>query len=495
VVQGNLVQTGGLLKGSSLLTVYGGASLLGGVESGAATTRLYGTSVLGGAFQLDGGRTVENDGWLNWSSGNVDLGTGDPSAITQTGTLTNVAGATVFVTSDGRIATQGADTSTVNNAGVIAVFAGAGETDIDAVLNDTGGLQVQSGVLGLNGGGTLAAAGVYVAPNAILQFGTAAATGTGGNFAFNGGPYVASNTVVDAGVVDLSTVSGISFGASLTINASGTLLLGATFPGAATLTQTGGVLSGTGYFTASGPAQLDGGLETGSGVTDLEGGGSIGGAVQFDGGRSLENDGTLTWTGGSITLGGGDSTTTDHTAALINTEVFDIETAGSINSADFPGAGTISNTGTIISGGLGTTEVFANLFNNGVVDVTAGTLSLEQGVGDSGTFLLDGAATTLDFVSGAAASDTMQFLHPGGTLEVDSNGQFGPTISGYAAGDVIDAGAVGFVTGTTTVGFSGGTLTVSHGAQSALFSLSGAYDSSEFQIGSDGHGGTAVTYS
>ena len=65
----------------------------------------------------------------------------------------------------------------------------------------------------------------------------------------------------------------------------------------------------------------------------------------------------------------------------------------------------------------------------------------------------------------------MQFLHPGGTLEVDSTGLFGPTISGFAAGDVIDAGAVGFVTGTTTVGFNGGTLTVTDGAQSAAFTL------------------------
>ena len=44
--------------------------------------------------------------------------------------------------------------------------------------------------------------------------------------------------------------------------------------------------------------------------------------------------------------------------------------------------------------------MYANLFNNGVVDVTAGTLALEQGVGGTGTFLLDGAAT-LDFVNGA----------------------------------------------------------------------------------------------
>jgi len=348
-------------------------------------------------------------------------------------------------------------------------------------------------VLGLNGGGTANAGNLFVAANAVVQFGTMAATGTGGTFVFNGGPYIASNTVVNGSTVDLSAVSGVSFGASLTVSA-GTLLLGGDFPSAANFNQTGGEVSGTGILAVSSAAALSGGLETGTGRTDLQGGGAISGPVSFDGGRSLENDGTLTWTGGAITLGGGDGATSNHSATLINTGVFEIETNGTLNGAGFPGTGTVSNSGTILANGYGTTEVYANLFNNGVVDVGAGTLVLEQGVGGTGTFLLTGA-TTLDFVSGAGSSDTIQFVHPGGTLEVDSAGQFGPTIAGFAAGDVIDVRAVGFVTGTTTVGFNAGTMTVSEGPQSAGFSLSGTYAANGFQIiGSDGHGGTEVTY-
>jgi hypothetical protein len=101
----------------------------------------------------------------------------------------------------------------------------------------------------------------------------------------------------------------------------------------------------------------------------------------------------------------------------------------------------------------------------------------------------------LDFVNGADSSDTMQFLLPGGTLESGSAGQFGPTISGFAAGDVLDAGAIGFVSGTTSVGFNAGTLTVSDGAPGASFVLSGSYAAGGFHIiGSDGHGGTEVGY-
>jgi hypothetical protein len=290
--------------------------------------------------------------------------------------------------------------------------------------------------------------------------------------------------------VDLSAVSGVSFGASLTVS-SGELLLGGDFPSAQSFEQTGGEVSGMGIFTVASSAQLDGGLETGSGRTDLQAGGSISGPAQFDGGRSLENDGTLTWTGGSIMLGGGDTATANHSATLINTAMLEIETDGTINSASFPGTGTISNSGTILkAGGLAMTAVYANLFNNGVVDVTAGTLALEQGVGGTGAFLLDGAAT-LDFVNGAATSNTMQFLHPGGTLEVDNTGLFGPAISGYAAGDVIDAGAV-LSALSPTYGFNSGTLTVTDGTNSAMFALSGSYTTSDFYLTSDGQGGTAV---
>jgi len=489
--QGVLEQGGGLLTGSGVFTVFGGAALMGGVQSGPGTTRLFGTNVLGGSLQIDGGRTVENDGWMNWSSGNIALGSGDPSAAEQTGTITNAAGAVFYVTADGSIGTSASDSGTLNNAGVLAVFAGAGETDIDAFINDTGFIQAQSGMLSLNGGGTANAGDLFVASNAAVQFGTTAATGTGGTFVFDGGPYIGT-TVVNGSTVDLSAVSGVSFGASLTIG-SGALLLGGDFPAAQSFMQTGGELSGTGIFTVASSAQLDGGLETDSGRTDFQGGGSISGPVQFDGGRSLENDGMLTWTGGSITLGGGDTATANHSATLINTAMLEIETDGTINSAGFPGTGTISNSGTITkSGGLETTSVYANLFNNGVVDVSAGTLALEQGVGGTGAFLLDGAAT-LDFVNGAATSNTMQFLHPGGTLEVDNTGLFGPAIAGYAAGDVIDARAV-LSDLAPTYGFNLGTLTVTDGTHSAMFALSGSFTESNFYLTSDLHGGTAVHY-
>jgi len=244
----------------------------------------------------------------------------------------------------------------------------------------------------------------------------------------------------------------------------------------------------------NGPALLGSGVLSGSGTTVLEDGGSIGGALQLDGGLTLQNSGTLDWTGGSIALGSGDAAAATQAGVLNNVAggVFEIETNGTIGS---PGSGEVFNAGTILAEGFGTMAVAAGMSNTGTVIVSSGTLSFEQLVGGAGAFVLDGTAT-LDLVDGAASGGSMQFLYPGGTLETQALGSFASTISGFASGDVIDAASVGFVTGTTTVGFSGGTLTVSEGASSVAFSLSGSYAADGFHsIGSDGHGGTEVGYS
>jgi hypothetical protein len=483
------------LSGSGTFLVFGGASLSGGVQSGSGLTRLFGTSVLGGAgFSLDGGRTLENDGWLNWSSGNLTLGAGDPTALTQAGTLTNVSGATLFVTASGdRIAD--ASGGVVNNAGVMAVYAGGGEVDVDAAFDNTGYVQALSGTLSLNGGGSSNAGNMIEGSGAVLQFGTAA-SGTGGTFTIAGGFYDAAVTAVTGGTLDLSAASGASFGTSMAVSGSGVLNLGKLFAEANVLSvggaAGGGLLLSNGILVVNGPALLGSGVLSGSGTAVLEDGGSIGGALQLDGGLTLQNAGTLDWTGGSIALGSGDAAAATQAGVLNNVTggVFEIETNGTISS---PGSGVVFNAGTVLAQGFGMTRVDAGVDNTGSVIVSSGTLTFEQLVAGSGAFALDGTAT-LDLVDGAASGSTMQFLYPGGTLETQVLGTFASTISGFASGDVIDAASVAFITGTTTVGFNAGTLTVSEGASSAVFTLSGSYAADGFQIESDLHGGTGITY-
>ena len=476
------------LSGSGTFTVFGGASLAGGVESGSGVTRLYGTSVIGGAgVALDGGRTLENDGWLNWSSGAITLGAGDASAVTQAGTLSNVSGATLFVTASGGRIADGSG-GVVENAGVMAVYAGGGEVDVDAAFDNTGYVQALSGTLSLNGGGSSNAAGLIEGAGAVLQFGTAA-SGVGGTFTVTGGFYDAAVTQVTGGTLDLSAASGVSFGTSVAVSGSGVLGLGTLFVDVNVLDAgSGGQVDSNGIVVVNGPAVLASTALSGSGTMVLEGGGSIGGALSLNSGLTLQNSGTLDWTGGSITLGSG---TAAASGVLHNAggAVLDIETAGTISSPD---GGSVFNAGTVLVDGFGPTVIGTAMSNSGTVVVSAGTLTFAEPVSGSGAFVLDGTAT-LDLVGGAGSGSTMQFVYPGGTLETQALGGFGSVISGFASGDVIDAAGVGFVTGTTGVGFNAGTLTVTEGAASASFVLAGSYAAGAFQIGTDAHGGTEIT--
>ena len=230
-------------------------------------------------------------------------------------------------------------------------------------------------------------------------------------------------------------------------------------------------------------------------TTVLEAGGAITGQVQLDGGMTVQNGGTLTWSSGSIALGTGDASATNQAGTLNNVAggVFVIETNGTISS---PGSGSVYNAGTLAKlGGLGITAVNAAMNNTGTIIASSGTLMFGQAVTGAGTFVLDGTAT-LDLVNGTGSGSTMEFLYPGGTLETQGLGSFASTISGFAVGDLIDVASVTYAQGTTTVGFNAGTLTVTDATPSAAFTLSGSYASNGFQIiGSDGHGGTEVGYS
>ena len=331
----------------------------------------------------------------------------------------------------------------------------------------------------------------------MLQFGTTA-SGASNTFAVTGGTY-ASYTAINGGTLDLSAATATFPNVNVE---AGALLLGgdhATVQNA--LTQTGGTIDGTGVLDVIGGATLAGGLQTGSGTTVLEGIATLSGSVRIDGGRTVENDQILTWTGGTLTLGGGDAGLSAHDGTLNNTAdaVLRINADGSIITQ---GAGSIVNAGIILKqGGSATTTVSASLDNSGIVEVSSGTLAFAGAVSGDGTFILDGNAA-LGFTTGVGPNSSLQFLHGDEALETGATGWFGATITGFGTGDTIDVGSVIFGA-SDTVGFvpdlagpaNSGTLTVSDGSNSAAFGLGGDYTTTgTFHLASDGHGGTAITF-
>ena len=493
--QDQMGQTGGTLSGSGTLTLWGGGQLTGGVQTGDGTTRLLGGSALGGGIALDGGRIVENDAAATWSAGDIVLGGGDATAPVHAGTLTNAG--MLRITAAAAIGPAAGGSGVLDNAGLMIVAAGAGETGIDAALVNQGVLQVVSGTLALNGGGSSPGGLLLVNSAAMLRFGTPAPGGAGGIFRITGGAYAVADTVVDGGTLDLSGASAAGLAASLSLDHGGMLALGRLDAAAGIFQLDGGaMLSGSGRFTVSGTAQMGDGLQSGPGTTVLDGQSSIDGAVQLDGGRTLENDGTLVWNGESIVLGSGDAAATVHAGSLTNVAaaVFDIAADGTIAA---PGVGVVANAGTLIrSGGTGDAVIAAGFSNSGTVAVQSGTLTLGQAVSGSGTFLIEGA--TLDFAGIVGGGEAIQFVGGGGTLAVQAAGVFGAPVSGFATGDVLDFAAVGFAAHPTfglAAGGGGGTLTVSDGTHSVAVSLLGSFDPGGFVLGGDGHGGVLVGYS
>ncbi len=208
---------------------------------------------------------------------------------------------------------------------------------------------------------------------------------------------------------------------------------------------------------------------------------------------TLQNAGTLDWTGGSIALGSGDAAAATQAGVLNNVAggVFDIETDGTIGS---PGSGAVFNAGTIDKlGGLGTTVVNAGLDNTGTVIVSSGTLAFEQSVGGSGAVDIEGNAR-IDFATVVGSSTSIAFIGGGGTLAIDSLGTtFGAGVSGFALGDAIDLTAVQSGSGTG-FSFNNGTLTVSDGTHVASVDLAGSYSNASFVLGTDQNGDTLVLH-
>ena len=103
--------------------------------------------------------------------------------------------------------------------------AGTGQVDIDAELRNQGVIQVSSGVLSLNGGGSSVGGPLLVNAAATLRFGTPVHGGPGGVFHVSGG-YRVGNTQVDGGTLDLSGATGAQFTRALSLADRGVLALG-----------------------------------------------------------------------------------------------------------------------------------------------------------------------------------------------------------------------------------------------------------------------------
>jgi len=257
-----------------------------------------------------------------------------------------------------------------NNAGTFRKSAGGGTTTVDVSFNNAGTLDVQSGTVSFTRVGTNAPSGVFNTTNGTALLFNA-------NYTFNDGSQF-------TGTGDMRLASG-------TFMMSGNI----TFT---KLTQTGGTLAGTNVL--NGIFNWANGSWTSGGATTIAAGSTLNitnNSIAYTMGfRSVTNNGTVVWTGGTIQ---------PDVQPIQNNGLWDAQANNTITFGGtlplFNNAGTFRK-----SAGGGTTTVDVSFNNAGTLDVQSGTVSFTRSHTLTGGVINIGISSLSNFgrvnLSGAA---------------------------------------------------------------------------------------------
>ncbi|VVD59506.1 glycine-rich autotransporter protein [Pandoraea horticolens] len=394
------------------------------------------TQTLSGANTFTGGTTI--------NAGGIALGAG--GSLASTGAVSLLGGGTTFDISQASAQTIGALTGIANTSIALGnntlTFGDATSQTFAGIFTGSGGGIVKQGTGSMTLTGTnTAGGGINVRAGTLVLQGSAFANATPLALTGNGA------------TLDLSTATGMTFGALSGVNGS-TVLIGnqtltvgdagnSTFGG--TISGAGGIVKqGTGSLLLSGAQTFTGGIDVAAGRLALQGNNTLTGSnvltvadgATFDiGGAGSASIGSLIGTSNSqVTLG---STTL---------------TLGDAASETF--AGSIGGTGGIVKTGAGTQTLTGQNAFTGQINIVGGTLALSgtgtlsaNRVSIAGGAALDisnGENQTISALSGAAGST----INLGGnTLSFgdSSNRTFAGTLTG-SGGSIAKFG-----TGTQTI--------------------------------------------
>ena len=312
-------------------------------------------------------------------------------------------------------------------------------------------------------------------------------------------------------------ISGGAFGGTLTVGDALVITNGGTLSGIGKIfahsINNAGTIEGTEFFplTINSDTPV---INTGQLLANV-------GSLTVTG--SLDNFGTVhaskTMTLASVS-NSGDVISTGFGAKVIIQETLDNSgLAEAINNgSDILVHGTTTNSGTVLAKGdffTSTIEFFASVTNsgrmqanhNGELNFDAGVVNKSGGqlIDNGGTIKVDGAATggaaliegsgTVVF-NGSASVDTttsVQF-QGGGKFALSHSGNYTGSVSGFGISDSIDVKDVGFVPGKDSYNPGTDILTISNGTHMTKVQLVGVYTANDFTFGSDGHGGTLISW-
>ena len=354
-------------------------------------------------------------------------------------TIRNQATGVIDLQSDEALAYNGySGIAEIQNLGLLKKTGGTGTSRLDAVMNNDGTLQIDTGFVDLARGGLShgmfnagAGNGLIFSGDAMTLEANAAVTiagtvsFTGGTVNVNGGYRVAHTLVTDPGDVRFN-------GSATTTN----------------VTLSSGKLQGTGTLVVEKTMTWTGGTMQGSGTTVIQSGAELvlsGAGDKTLNQRTLDNAGTLTWSGGTWLSGG--------TATILNQAAGVIDLQGDLTCA-FNGYGSqsqIQNIGLVKkTAGAGASLLEIPLNNDGTLIVQSGTVTLTKGGDHHGVFQTE-PGTTLNLAGGTMNLQAGASLTGAGTVQcsgstVNVNG----TVSASVSTLTLSAGTLG----------GGGTLTV-----------------------------------
>ena len=542
---GALTLGGGIFT-SSTLTVGSHAFLSGyGTIEGAVVNN--GTiTVAGGMLVFDGALT---------GTGTITTGNGGIIELKGGGNLMQAPSGSGTLELHGGTFTLGSNTLTIANLVVDSKTSLTGTGTVASVTNDAGTVTASGGTLTLNGAlsgaGTLAASAGSVLIDAGGGTFGGAITGQGTVFLDAATTLVAGISLSAAAIVETADIT-LGAGASITNHAGDVFTLSSTGglsqPHRAQIQVVGGkgdVFTNAGTLFAMTDAKLNvafansGLLSVQAGTLTLQkalsGGGTLatasGSLLDIKGGAHFA--GALTGAGtvridSNVTFGAGASLAV---ANLIDTSY--ISLAAGVNLTNQAGAVFAMTAGKVpnqrhraqieVKGGHG--DVFTNagtvtanaaaqsfdvgFANAGLVSATSGTLSFLGDVSNTGMIEAKGseidiskrvtghgtlevaAAGTMSLLGGAAAGQTFDFLAKTGALDLTNPLDFAGHIAGFHGSDIIDLAN----TAETSYAYASGILTVENGTNTvASLHFSGNYTTADFILGSDGHGGTQITF-
>jgi hypothetical protein len=445
---GNLAPTGAFSLSGGTLELNGhtlalaSAALLGGTIDGLGTLTTSGTTATG-AFSLGGGANWVNTGTVNESGNTWDYA----ADVNGNGTITNQAGASWnFVDDSGLLyySSNAVDGSFVN-AGTFAKTGGTSTSYVRSTFTSTGVVSAAAGgTLEFDNSGTIAGTISGAGTFAVGSYG-----GPGTITLASGTTLAVANILLDGGTITLG--GAFAYGGAFSIVTGELELNGNSF--SVNSASLGGTVDGAGTFTT--------------------GGTTTAAYFYLGGGADWVNTGTVVVSSGYIYDGDGNGPGTITNTAGAS---FDLTTDTSTQPYSSTAAGSFVNAGTIAkTGGTGTSNLYFNVTNSGVLTAASGTLELDGGGTIGGTIsgagtvafgnwagfgsftivsgttisvanlLIDGGTVTLDEQLAYAGA----FVFAGGTLDLNGNSV---SLQAPLFGDgEIDGSGTITTSGTTTV--------------------------------------------